>query len=107
MAVIEWTDKAWQFYNEYLENARYEYGAKTARRWEKELLKIYDRLKLYPTSYTLESLLVGKRVLFRRCHIMNRRFKIIYYYDEAEDVVHLVDIWDTKMNPKTLMRRIK
>jgi len=107
MAVIEWTDKAWQLYNEYLENARYEYGAKTARRWEKELLNIYDRLKLYPTSYTLESLLDGKRVLFRRCHIMNRRFKIIYYYDEAEDVVHLVDIWDTKMNPKTLMRRIK
>ena len=107
MAVIEWTDKAWQLYNEYLENARYEYGAKTARRWEKELLNIYDRLKLHPTSYTLESLLDGKRVLFRRCHIMNRRFKIIYYYDEAEDVVHLVDIWDTKMNPKTLMRRIK
>lgn len=107
MAVIEWTDKTWQLYNEYLENARYEYGAKTARRWEKELLNIYDRLKLYPTSYTLESLLDGKRVLFRRCHIMNRRFKIIYYYDEAEDVVHLVDIWDTKMNPKTLMRRIK
>ena len=25
MAVIEWTDKVWQLYNEYLENARYEY----------------------------------------------------------------------------------
>ena len=45
--------------------------------------------------------------MFRRCHIMNRLFKIIYYFDEAEDVVHLVDIWDAKMNPKTLTRRIK
>lgn len=107
MAVIEWTSTAWQLYNEYLENARYEYGAKTARRWEKEFLTIYDRLKLYPTSYTPESLLLDKKDLFRRCHIMNRRFKIIYYYDEMEDVVHLVDIWDTKMNPKSLIRRIK
>ena len=107
MAVIEWTDKAWQLYNEYLENARYEYGVKTARRWEKELLVIYERLKLYPTSYTPESLLLHKMELFRRCHIMNRRFKIIYYYDEAADIVHLVDNWDTKMNPKTLIKRIK
>ena len=38
---------------------------------------------------------------------MNRRFKIIYYYDESEDTVHLVDIWDTRMNPKALIRRIK
>ena len=38
---------------------------------------------------------------------MNRRFKIIYYYDEVEDIAHLIDIWDTKMNPKTLIRRIK
>lgn len=38
---------------------------------------------------------------------MNRRFKIIYFYDEAEDTVHIMDIWDTKMNPKALVRRIK
>ena len=38
---------------------------------------------------------------------MSRRFKIIYYYDEVEDIVYIVDIWDTRMNPKTLIRRIK
>ena len=38
---------------------------------------------------------------------MNRRFKLIYYYDELEDIVHLVDIWDTRMNPKALIKRIK
>ena len=37
---------------------------------------------------------------------MSRRFKIIYYYDESEDVVHIVDIWDTMMNPKALIKRI-
>ncbi len=38
---------------------------------------------------------------------MHQRFKLIYYYDEAEDIVHILDIWDTKMNPKALIRRIK
>ena len=38
---------------------------------------------------------------------MNRRFKIIFYYDEVEDIVHLIDIWDTRMDPKVLVRRIK
>ena len=31
---------------------------------------------------------------------MNRRFKIIHYYDESEDTVHIIDIWDTKRNPR-------
>ena len=38
---------------------------------------------------------------------MNRRFKIIYTYDENVDVVHIMDIWDARMNPQTLIRRIK
>ena len=38
---------------------------------------------------------------------MKRRFKVIYYYDEKEDVVHLIDIWDTRMSPSALIRRIK
>ncbi len=106
MAVIEWTPSAWQTYNDYLENARLEFGKKTALHWEEEMLHIYERLKLYPTSYTPEALLGTRRILYRSCHLMHRRFKLIYYYDEFEDTVRLVDIWDAKMNPKTLIKRI-
>ena len=107
MAVIEWDSQAWQLYNDLLENGRLEFGEKTARRWETEIVDIYNRLKIFPTSYTPESLLKGKSRLYRGCHLMHRRFKLIYYYDEAEDIVHILDIWDTKMNPKALIRRIK
>jgi len=44
--------------------------------------------------------------LYRYCHIMSRRFKIVYYFDEVENVVHIIDIWDTRMSPKALIRRI-
>ena len=29
-------------------------------------------------------------------------FKLVYYYDESLDVVHIVDIWDMRQNPKRL-----
>jgi hypothetical protein len=38
---------------------------------------------------------------------MHKRFKIIYHYDEANNVVRVMDIWDTRMSPETLIDRIK
>ena len=107
MAVIRWTPPAWELYNDYLENAKLAFGKKTATKWEREMLHIYERLKRFPTSYNPERLLQGKSRLFRSCFLMNRRFKLLYYYDEAEDVVHMMDSWDTRINPKALMRRIR
>ena len=38
---------------------------------------------------------------------MNKRFKFVYYYDETEETVYIVNIWDTRMNPKTLIKSIR
>jgi len=107
MAKIEWAPQFLQLLNDYIDNASIEFGRSTAKRWAEEVAAFEDRVKSYPSSYTPERLLKDKEIFYRRCQIMNRRFKIIYYYDEAEDIVHLVDIWDVKMNPKALIRRIK
>lgn len=107
MAKIIWHEKATQEFMNYVENANIEFGKSTGQRWLKERKEIEWRLERYPTSYTPEELLRGMKVLYRRCHIMNRRFKIIYTYDEAEDTVHIMDVWDTRMNPKALIKRIK
>ena len=92
MAKVVWTEEFHQEFDSCLEYAGIEFGKSTA---------------LFPTSYTPEGLLEGKVFLYRSCQVMDRRFKIIFYYDETEDVVNLVDIWDTKMNPKALILRIK
>ena len=107
MAKVEWTDEAKLEFRTYIKNARSEFGLSTAKRWLKERKDLEWRLKRYPTSYTPEQLLQGRKHIYRRCHLMNRRFKLIFYYDEVEDSVHVVDIWDTRMNPKALIRRIK
>ena len=35
------------------------------------------------------------------------RFKIVYYYAKPSDIVHIVDIWDSKMSPENLKKRIR
>lgn len=107
MAKIEWHMKAKQLFAGYVENANIEFGRKTACRWQSERKAIEGRLEHYPSSYPPEELLLGEKPLHRRCHMMNRRFKLIYFYDDAKDVVHIVDIWDTLSNPTALIRRIK
>ena len=107
MAKIDWTENFQQQLDLYLGNASIEFGMSTALRWVDEIAAFEARVKSWPTSYSPESLLHDRKILYRRCQVMNRRFKLIYYYDEAEDTVHLVDIWDTRMNPKSLIRRIK
>ena len=107
MAKIDWTVKFLTQLDANIGYASSEFGRSTAIKWAEEISAFEKRVKVYPTSYAPESILRGKKELYRCCHLMNRRFKIIYYYDEVEDIVHLIDIWDTRMNPKALIRRIK
>lgn len=107
MAKVTWEDDALIVLLEYIENARIEYGSSTVTRWQKERKDIEWRLERYPVSYPQEELLQKKDIFYRRCHLMNRRFKLIYFYDEVEDTVHIIDIWDSRMNPKALIKRIK
>ena len=107
MAKIVWTDAFHRQLDSYIGNASIEFGKSTALKWAEEIAAFEHRLESFPTSYSPEPLLKGKPLMYRGCQLMHRRFKLIYYYEEQEDTVHLIDIWDTKMNPKALIRRIK
>ena len=86
MAKIIWTEKFHQELDSCLEYASIEFGKSTVKKWADEIAKFEHRASLFPTSYTPESLLEGKEFLYRSRHVMSRRFKLIFYYDEAEDV---------------------
>ena len=107
MVKIEWSDEARLAFITHLKNAKLEFGESTAKRWLKDRKDIEWRLQRFPESYPPEELLSGRTTLYRRCHLMNKRFKFVYYYDEQEETVHIVNIWDTRMNPKTLIRSIR
>ena len=107
MAKIIWNHKASMMLACHLEYAELEFGKATMLRWKKEIQAFEDRVRLYPEIYSPEHLLKGKPVLYRSRHLMKRRFKLIYYYEESEDAVYIVDIWDSTMRPEALVMRIK
>ena len=106
MAQIVWKEEADALFDKYVMNAFVEFGRKTSLRWLNERIKMTARLENHPTSYPPEELLADRDLCFRSHQVLNR-FKFVHYYDEALDTVFIVDIWDTKMNPKTLIKRIK
>ena len=55
-----------------------EYGKSTAMRWKDEISAFEERVRIFPESYTPEELLNDRQIIYRRRHIMNRRFKIIH-----------------------------
>ena len=107
MAKIIWHNQASVVLAYHLEYAKHEFGRTTMLRWKKEIQIFEERLKLYPESCMPETLLKERPLLYRSRHLMNRRFKIIYHYDEVSDVAHIIDIWDTRMKPEALTSRIK
>ncbi|MBQ9204054.1 MAG: type II toxin-antitoxin system RelE/ParE family toxin [Prevotella sp.] len=107
MATIIWQNTAKKQLIENITYALAEFGETTANRWEKDVKAVEWRLKRHSVSYPLESLLSSRQKEYRYCHVMHRRFKIIYFYDNVKDVVTIMDIWDTRMNPSALIRRIK
>ena len=107
MAKIKWHDNAIILLDYYIGYASSEYGKSTAKRWKTEIAAFEKRVMVFPESYTPEELLKDKSIMYRRRHLMNRRFKLIHYYDASEDTVHIIDIWDTRMDPNTLVNKIK
>ena len=106
MAKVKWTIKADRLFDKYVFNAFLEYGRKTSQKWMEERIVFADRVAKHPESYTPEAMLADRKRHYRSCQIMDR-FKIVYYYAKSSDIVHVVDIWDMRMNPENLQRRIK
>lgn len=104
MVTIRWNKKARQLFREHIIYARSEYGETVASRWYLQMKKIEDRLRKHPESYTPEPLIIKSHV-YRRAIIM-RRFKIIHFYIPSSNTVRIVDIWDMRMNPEALKKRI-
>jgi hypothetical protein len=86
---------------QYIIDAYENFGKKTARKWKEELKKIQNFLKKYPEAKPPFLGAPKFSYLLRGANFM-RNFKLVYYYDESLDVVHIVDIWDMRQNPKRL-----
>lgn len=105
MAKIIWKKKAEILLADHIAYARQEFGVTTAQRWMNRVNKIEARLRRHPESYTPEPFVLNKCRLYRSALVM-KNFKLVYVYYPSSDTVRIVDIWDMRMNPEKLKRRI-
>ena len=97
---VKWFEKAQQHWDEQLEYCAETFGMKTAL----DSIKTVD--EKFPESGTPEPLLRGERFMYRFVHIQ-KRIKLIYRYDEQQQIIYIVDVWNTRMSPEHLIKRMK
>lgn len=105
MATIVWTNKAKVMRRKLYHNGVLEFGLTTANKTARIIENITDDLERWPTAGFPEQLLKDLPHIYRAKHI-NKRFKLIYRFDEDIDTVYIEDIWDVRRAPQNLMKRI-
>lgn len=106
MAKVIWQKRAEKELFRYLVKGNVEFGETVANRFADEARRISEELAKFPEIGFPEPLLKDRKKFYRACHIQ-KRFKLIYYYAQSSDTVHIADIWDTRREPQYLSNRIK
>ena len=105
MATVVWTNKAQEEKRKLYLDGRLKYGVYIAKKTAQKITRIQKSLENFPELGYREPLLEMYFNVYRACYI-NKRFKIIYYYNEENDVVVIEDIWDMYRSPQNLKKRI-
>ncbi len=106
MAQVKWQKRAEKELYRYLVKGFLDFGETTANNFAEKVGTINKDLERFPEIGYPEPLLNDRKKLYRARHIISR-FKLIYYYDDVNDIVHIADIWDTRRDPYKLAKRIK
>ena len=101
MVQIDWSPVAKLQLKENLRYAQLMFGQKTAYHWADSIERIENRLRKAPESFPLEPLLLSHPRSYRGASLM-KHFRLIYYYDISSQIVRIMRIWDSRMNPQKL-----
>lgn len=107
MAAVVWAKHAHEEKDRLYQKGALQFGITVANKTANKIQEIETSLAKYPETGFIELLLKDKTPYVYRAWHINKRFKIIYRYDEPKDTVIIIDIWDTRRSPENLKRRIK
>ena len=101
---LKWDKEARQLVDATAQYIEEHDGAIAGADFLEEVMHVVRLLPLVPYLGPLERLLYRSKVKFRSIVICKYN-KLIYYV--RQDEVVIVDFWDTRMNPKTLVKRLQ
>ena len=101
---IIWTDSAQQSQDAAADYIFDEFGAMPLHDFYNNLDEIENNLIAFPEMGKVEPLLQDRSKLYRSI-VASKYNKIIYFVDE--DIIYIVDFWDTRREPKAQASRLK
>lgn len=104
--VVKWYTKAHVHWKEQLDYCVEAFGRNTALESIQTVEEKIKRICKYPESGTLEPLLKDEGMIYRYVHVQ-KRIKLIYRYDEQQQTIYIVDVWNTRMSPQNLLDRMQ
>lgn len=105
MATVIWSLNAQEEKRRLYLVGQLEFGTYIANKTALRIKEIQKLLESFPEMGYKEQLLEERSLTYRAYHI-NKRFKIIYWFDEVKDMVIIEDIWDVHREPQNLKNRI-
>lgn len=105
MARIKWDKLARESLLEILRYGSLTWGKKAARDMRLRIKESEKLLSANPFMGKTEPELKGKELQFRS-FVIHKHYKLIYYYMSDEDILRIVDLWDTRMEPATLVKKM-
>lgn len=103
---IVWADDATLRLKEIMLYGVDNWGLKVANQFHEKLIKSEQRLAMSPQLGHPE-LLLSERCEEYRSILIQKNFKLIYRIIEEKDILLIVDLWDTRREPKKLTERIR
>ena len=82
------------------------FGETTASEFIKKTDEKIDIICKFPESGTREPLLKEKDAVFRYVYIQ-KRIKLIYWFNEELQTIYIEDVWNTSVDPQHLVEGMK
>lgn len=100
--IVYWTDFAKKELKNIFEYHKVKASVKIAKQITKEIVVKANELQSFPEIGVIEEFLQNRSQNFRYIIITN--YKIIYWVNELEKRIEIVDVFDTRQNPIKMTR---
>lgn len=100
-----WSLRARNEYYRVLAYIEDNFGRKAALAFDAEVGMRESWIAENPTVGRIEPLLANRQEMQYRCLLVGKHNKFIYRVEG--DTIRIVDLWDMRQNPKTLIKRVK
>ena len=82
----------------------FQFNAIAAIRVYNDILDIIEKLESFPLLGHVEQQLADCGKIFRSLDI--KKYKIIYYIEDAENAIYVATVWDCRQNPSKLQKEV-